>query len=173
MCNVRWLFRTGLSSLQHSSWMYVTIKHTTGLILPTLNSHRWQLWSLFVCLVILCHLSAFIYVVFSFVYFEIKAVFSIKRALRCFSPSYGSVSFSLTVAMVLWLNQELVYWPKSDRKRQKTTRVHVQLTFHSSFCPAQGSNCGSFRRKALNKCSRSARLGSAPPQMRSVGKYRS
>lgn len=107
--------------------MYVTIKHTTGLNITdaAVNSHRWQLWSLFVCLVILCHfsaLSAFIYVVFAVAYFEIKAVFSIKHALRCFSPSYGSVSFSLTVAMVLWLNQELVYWPKSDRKTQKTTR---------------------------------------------------
>lgn len=87
--------------------------------------------AVFVCLVTLCHfsaLSAFINVVFAFAYFEIKAVFSIKRALRCFSPSYGSVSFSLNVAMVLWLNQELVYWPKSDRKTHKRRRAFTRIS---------------------------------------------
>lgn len=42
------------------------------------------------------------------------------------------------------------------------TRIHTQLTFHSSFCPALGSNSVSFSRKALNKRSRLARHGYVP-----------
>ncbi len=145
-----------LSSLQHSSWMYVTVTHMAGLILPMWQrphiddsfgaclSVWWWLYAIFLhCLLLFTSCLHSLNL-------KLKQWFLSNVRCGLFFSVVWVRFLSLNVARVL-TESITVYWPKSNWKNppQKTTCIHAQLTFHSSFCPRTGLQLRLFQAESI------------------------